>query len=547
MKKFIYKGIVLCILAMMYTASAFAETPTAHFNDCQLDIKGSMGSLCGKSVFAVITKSADKKQINLEDSNIVTDVLYTKENGYLEGTITLPDNLDNGKYYVFLFSKSGEEKTYFMYMSEKNVEPLITPVNQAKSADDIYTLLTKEENPFAIDLDAMEEYIPKIAEVFYEIKSGKTYKDSRELIHDYKVAEAVAMMRSGVKTETVLENYDSYFEADLTAYKGYSVEIKAKIDELLPAGNYSEKTAPQLYKEARIYSEIRFSADWNKLQEAVEKYKNDLVFDMSVYNLVTDKEEVYIEMYQNRANIKDFDSIGGAFSAAAQTIYDREHSNENITAKPGGNRGSGGGSSGIGGGAMNVSTNLVNNISQNSETVDETGLTDLSGHWAEKYIQTLRKEGIVSGFEDQTFRPDSLITRAEFTKLAVCAFRYGVGGKAEFTDVKESDWFSPYAASAYESGLVKGDDDGRFRPNDYITRQETATIIYRALKDFIATAGNDGNEFTDSEEISEYAKNAVISLFKAGVISGFEDGTFAPAKNTTRAEAAVMIYRAVYR
>ena len=105
--------------------------------------------------------------------------------------------------------------------------------------------------------------------------------------------------------------------------------------------------------------------------------------------------------------------------------------------------------------------------------------------WCNNAISTLTKMGILSGYPDGTFRPTAPITRSELTKIAVSFFKYadlqGYTYDGRFPDVTGNEWYARYLAAAVEFGLIEGDDHGMFRPDDFITRAETCTVVNRTL------------------------------------------------------------------
>ena len=105
-----------------------------------------------------------------------------------------------------------------------------------------------------------------------------------------------------------------------------------------------------------------------------------------------------------------------------------------------------------------------------------------SEDWYNNAVSTLTNMGILTGYPDGTFRPDAGITRAEFVKIAVGFFDYeDVTYDGRFSDVADGQWFTEYVAAAVSVDLIQGDSDGRFRPNDGITRAESCAIVNRVL------------------------------------------------------------------
>lgn len=178
------------------------------------------------------------------------------------------------------------------------------------------------------------------------------------------------------------------------------------------------------------------------------------------------------------------------------------------------------------------------------------GFTDINDvKWAQKAIVTMNSVGIVNGKTETLFAPNDNITRAEFVKILIGTLKYAEkidtdGASCSFTDVADDAWYYDAVAAAVANGIVTGVTDTEFAPDAQITRQDMAVMLNRAAKAANLTLGN-GAElvFTDSSVVSDYAADAVKAMSKAGIINGFDDGTFAPKNNATRAQAVVMIYR----
>ncbi|MBR6729359.1 MAG: S-layer homology domain-containing protein [Clostridia bacterium] len=161
--------------------------------------------------------------------------------------------------------------------------------------------------------------------------------------------------------------------------------------------------------------------------------------------------------------------------------------------------------------------------------------------WAFEAVTALSGKGIISGDENGSFNPHKNVTRAEYIKLMVLAAKLSLEAPdAGFADVADGDWFKPYLNAAYAAGLIQGDSNKNANPNAYITREDMAVIMYRAY-DMYAES-EQPLTFTDADSISGYAKNAVAFLAGKSIVSGTGDGSFAPKKNSTRAEAAQIIY-----
>ncbi|MBS6831773.1 MAG: S-layer homology domain-containing protein [Clostridiales bacterium] len=159
--------------------------------------------------------------------------------------------------------------------------------------------------------------------------------------------------------------------------------------------------------------------------------------------------------------------------------------------------------------------------------------------WAAKDIYTLKDAGIIGGKSATEFDPEGDVTRAEFAKMVVGLFGYKATSDAvNFEDCKAEDWFTPYVAAGVEAGVIKGVSDTEFAPNATITREDACTILGRALN---KVAASNELKFTDADKVAEYAVPYVALLSELGYVNGYEDGSFAPTNNITRAEAAKII------
>lgn len=168
-----------------------------------------------------------------------------------------------------------------------------------------------------------------------------------------------------------------------------------------------------------------------------------------------------------------------------------------------------------------------------------SGLTDISGHWAEEAIKYLVNAGIITGYTDNTFRPDRNISRAEFVTLLVRAL--GLSGDTQklFDDTREH-WARENIAIAYTNGIVEGHSEHHFGPDDTATREQMATMLVRALKLEQTQVSLD---FADTADISSWALPYVSTAVKEGIFQGYTDNTFRPKRNATRAETATVLYR----
>ena len=164
---------------------------------------------------------------------------------------------------------------------------------------------------------------------------------------------------------------------------------------------------------------------------------------------------------------------------------------------------------------------------------------DYEGHWAQATIEKWLNEGRVSGYPDGSYKPDNKVTRAEFVKMVNGIIDYSKVSDIKFNDVPESEWYYKDVRIAQSTGYISGYSLSEFGPNDYITREQAASILARVQYLKNNSAGTD--KFSDNNSLSSWAVEAVGATSEAGFISGYVDGSFRPQKSLTRAEAITML------
>lgn len=177
-----------------------------------------------------------------------------------------------------------------------------------------------------------------------------------------------------------------------------------------------------------------------------------------------------------------------------------------------------------------------------SSTTAAAELKDISASWAKADIQALAAEGVISGYPDETFRPKNPVTRAEFARILAKAFRFESGGQAPFSDTR-NHWAKNEISALAAKGIIQGYPDGKFHPNEKITRAEIVTMLTRVLKldkDFQANYFDWWPTFTDLSE-EHWAYGSVEIASRLGIIPSIFGTTFQPERPATREETAAMV------
>ncbi|MBR3934590.1 MAG: S-layer homology domain-containing protein [Clostridia bacterium] len=165
-----------------------------------------------------------------------------------------------------------------------------------------------------------------------------------------------------------------------------------------------------------------------------------------------------------------------------------------------------------------------------------------SSHWAYSAVNAVYKLGIIAGDGNGKFNPDDKLTREQFAKLVSLTFGItSSNDDVNFSDVNESDWSYPYITALSSRSIIQG-YNGIFDKNANITRQDMAVILYRAMKESGLNVNKETKTvFLDADSISDYAIESVNILSSKRIINGY-DGKFRPTDFCTRAEAAKLIY-----
>lgn len=209
-------------------------------------------------------------------------------------------------------------------------------------------------------------------------------------------------------------------------------------------------------------------------------------------------------------------------------------------------------------GARNVENNTLKTEVMNNGNVVLSAYSktfiDMQNHWAYKVVDVIAAQHMINGYPDGTFKPDQQMTRAEFVSILVKGGKFNnkeanssKAYKNHFNDVDESFWAADAINIAYERGWVSG-YNGKFNPNDPITREQMITILMNLYKENeeikldIKENSQALEQYVDKQDVSSWAKDTMEKAVNMELIQGY-NGKLTPLNNATRAEAATMIYR----
>ncbi|MDO4563260.1 MAG: S-layer homology domain-containing protein [Clostridia bacterium] len=182
-------------------------------------------------------------------------------------------------------------------------------------------------------------------------------------------------------------------------------------------------------------------------------------------------------------------------------------------------------------------------------TIDtDPGFSDVpSTHWAFDTINTMVRKGLLVGYPDGTFRPDNYITRAEFATVASRVLDLEILSNGVIYDDTTTHWARDIIGTMslpQGLGMLRGIGENLFAPDVYITREQAAAIIVRAKSSVWQKTASASEAFSDADSISWWFTEEIDIAYSNNLITGFEDGTYRPQNYTTRAEACTLLLRA---
>ena len=164
--------------------------------------------------------------------------------------------------------------------------------------------------------------------------------------------------------------------------------------------------------------------------------------------------------------------------------------------------------------------------------------------WAEESVEFLYKKGIINGMGDGSFGCRQNVSRGQFALMLSRMTGKNADFKENFDDVEKGSYYYNGIGSLKALGLISGISENKFNPQGEISRQDMAVMAYRILKsENLISSAKENKSFSDSADISDYAKEAVFAFCEKNILSGYENGEFKPKGKATRAECAVFLRR----
>lgn len=518
-----------------------ALTVSAYFDTAsqQLTVSGTT-DLRALTVYLSVTHKGDTvTEESLAGQTALLTVTAPLADGTFEKKLQLPDAMPGGIYEVTATSGGKTASAVFSYINRSQTEAIVDAVNASRSTAEVQTVLADHLEALGIDAALFEARGGEIAAILTGRRpSGGYVFDS--LMDTLNQALAAAEIKQGETLTAVIERYVPGQISDSADYKNLDAAVEKELLTLLKAADFTGDSFGNVYVQNLFLAKLMAATDHIGVRDAVYKHYRVAGLDLSAYeNLNSTYKKDYAMKALYRANVQRFDAIRPAYD---QAIAEAKSLSDGST---GGSTGGGGGGSrpgGVSGGSGGTGGSFAVDAETAGEIDAAPRYTDMTFHWSRDMVEQLSEAGIIAGYEDGSFRPDTTVTRAEFAKLIAQSIGLRGDDAYPFSDVTASDWFAPFVFRCANAEIIRG-YDGAFYPQDEITRQDAAVMLHRML----AARGivlNGTAAFADQDQIAAYAREAVAALADAGIITGYEN-LFSPQDLTTRAEAAAMLCRAL--
>lgn len=552
MKKFISLCIAVLMVAVMLPSVTFAAASldyVVNYDESTITATYTTPTAYRQMVsFVLYLQSVENP--TLADYVRIAEVRANSD-GVAEVVFKLTDDDPAGLFVIkaqgggYSYASSSAECRNVEFKNQRYINETLIPTFNAMTAAQVDSNFKLEKNLLGLTIDAdYEASIARFAPLYVSVRNedypdeDKNYfksmadvKKALELV-DFIIEAADAedkdALQAHIESSKELSGIDpedaDYVEFEEEFYQGFFDLVKE---------NYPTSRSSLVEKYEQAIGLVMINChNAEDMDDIIDKYGESIGIDMKAYDkLVKNHGAVAVNKAFVEKGFEDVSEIVEAFEKRKDTLEEDDDDEP---------------SGGLGG--RPVKDNFTSNEPIVSVTptpeVSEIEFTDMKkNHWAFVAVTKLKNRNIVAGFPDGSFRPSENVTREQYLKMIVELLGIKAANKeGAFTDVASSHWASEVLCAAKEANIVNGYSDGSFGLGKAITRQDAAVMLYRALKaNNVSFEGEAGEGFNDSEEISEYAKESVNALKASKLISGMDDGTFAPLNNLSRAQAAQML------
>lgn len=547
------KKIIGILTAMVLSVCAVQLAAAENDITCSLDcipgtviMKGSI-EIPGLEYPSAVTVKVTDSENHLN----YYDVIYTDDQNKAE--FYYKNNASSGIYTCVFGINAIHESvtaTYADFKGKDFQDEFVVNVKSAVKNNDteqIEKLITENDDWLKTDRS-----------VFEGLKeSGKVYS---LMISDYEEYQEACDVKNAFEKCAMLENVNENGAAGLKIlYESDQDKRLFQLVDKIPS-NGGENAFDSLSDSTKNSIYAAASGTYTMSSQLVETFVSQTLLTAIHKAANYNEVKIVLEAYKAAGKIRysytlgtaDYKALIGKSFNSYSAVEAAIASLKNTSKTPGGGGGGGGGGFSSSNAPLRVETEITPPSETNDGKTTEAHpinkyFDDIEdSKWAMEAVDFLYEKGIISGSGERTFDPNRSVTRSEAAKMITLLAGVEMENTVPkaFSDAVPDAWYEKYINAACEYGYFEGYGDGSFGVSHPITREQAATVIYRLLTGKNMKFVKNGFIFEDDAAISDWAKDAVYSLHSGEIINGRSNNRFYPAENMTRAECAVLIYRA---
>ncbi|MDY3928220.1 MAG: S-layer homology domain-containing protein [Clostridia bacterium] len=486
----------------------------------------------------------------IEDPNEEKLLDLIKVNGD-ETEYTFSENAETGAYgFIIDDNLGGVNFSDIYYTDKQDLKDSLDKIKEIKNSEESIEKKIKQIQEFILDNEKLikldlSDYSTLLDKGFVcEYILNNEFEILDDFIRVFNTAKAIALFNQAAPKYQNALKYKDILQIDAKEDIKNVESINKIIEKTL-----SDKKAQNVDEVKKVFYNAYAIERVNEAdrQTVLKTFESGFGFiniseeANSKYNNTSDKANI-ITALVNKGFLSD-DDISNAIINAP----DINSNNKNT---------SGGGVSSGGGKKSSVPAyiplKIENNENKNEEKKQEEEnkgetfkFSDVSEeHWAYNSIMELAELRVINGKEEGIFAPSDEVLREEFVKMLVLVLDIDHSTEeAIFSDCPVGSWYNQYVCAAVKNNIVNGIDENNFGKGRFITRQDMAVMLYKAIKakNLKIQEKREYKVFSDDEEIMDYAKDAVKKLYSIGLINGMDSDQFNPQRTLTRAMAAEVL------
>lgn len=579
--------VLLSSLMLFVTVEASAVTVVPTITSSSVSVEISCGSeAAGKMVTIEVFEpesgfealSTDGGETYTQTSFEVVDsavsFLYqTRADAQGKVTFTYNPKGPKGKYYYRIGIAGSRAKTdgYFEFMTSDDAQAIVDGLKDSQTTvNDIKALFVKIDNPnvynyyqiLEVDKSELFSYFENLSPNDKDVVYGLMLSRMSEVDNATEFVDIFAESTYAVLIDSKIGNDILDFIDELSSYslissrKEYTnlrldtniFDSNVKTDFISKVEGMSLQTKSlneitELLSEQLMLSSLSKCSNYGVLNSIIQDFDDEI--EALGGEIVKYKQSATpLNIARSLIDKRPFDDMDDFISDLNDVIESFESGNNGSVSRPTYGGGGGGGTYIVSGTEKKeVTTEDLN--ANKLPTTDTSLFTDLDGYtWASDAIGYMKSQGIIDGVGNGLFAPGTNVKREEFAKMLVLTFDMATDDKltGSFEDVVSNSWYVPYVQIASSKGIIKGTDNGNFGVGNNITREDMAVMCYRALRSEGVEFEFKRNSPNFSDSISDYAVEAVDTLYRAGILNGTGDNIFGAKSGATRAEAAKILY-----